>query len=242
MAITSRTAWVSDGRPFKQCVPALDLRATLGRHGYTGPATGYPDARHLTAVPPEDHCPFSHTPWPGQQPYPYCMAIDIMPSAAFDWIELGTRLVADKNAGVPGTQAIKYINWTDSSGHCWNDGWTPNHTHGSSTDGGHVHVSFRTDYVTSHVMANYDPLEDRFMATINQADWDALIWRQHALINNLPVVVAGPTKGEVNQVHDQLAAILTASQSGGSGGVSPAQVKEIVDATIGGSKIVPPTV
>lgn len=62
-----------------------------------------------------------------------------------------------------------------------------------------------------------EPPED-FMATINQADWDALIWRTHAIVNNLPVVVAGPTKGEKNALHDAIAAIGTAS------GMTPAEL------------------
>jgi hypothetical protein len=67
-------------------------------------------------------------------------------------------LVADKNAGVPGTEAIKYINWTNSAGQCLHEKWEPNHETSSSSDTGHIHVSFRTDFVTSHVMQNYNPL------------------------------------------------------------------------------------
>lgn len=159
--MTTYSQWVRDGRPFKQCQPALDLRATLGRRGYTGPATGYPDTRHQVAYPPEDHCPYSATPWPGAQPYPYCMAIDFEAGFGLDYIDLGTRLVFDKGNGVPGTEPIKYINWTDVKGNTWDEVWEPTHHRVPSTDRGHVHVSFRTDYVTSHSMASYDPYRDK---------------------------------------------------------------------------------
>lgn len=41
------------------------------------------------------------------------------------------------------------------------------------------------------------PTEEPFMgATINQQDWDALIWRVAALVNGSVTVTGGPTKGE----------------------------------------------
>lgn len=157
MTATTYAGWVADGKPSRNCRPLLDFIATLRTHGYTGPGSGLGDLSHLTANPPEDHCPFSHTPWPDTQPYPYVLAIDIMPSSGLDIIDLGGRLFDDKSSGKPGTEPIKYINWTDSAGNCFHDSWMPNHTRFASTDRGHIHMSFRTDYVTSTVMAQYDP-------------------------------------------------------------------------------------
>lgn len=157
MTCTTYTCWVNDGRPWKNCQPINDLLAALQRHGYTGPTAGIGDQSHLTASPPEDHCPYSHTPWPGVQPYPYVMAIDLMPGYGLDLIDLGGRLFDDKMSNKPGTEPIKYLNWTDSDGNCWHDSWMPNHTRYASTDRGHIHSSFRTDYVTSTRMAIYDP-------------------------------------------------------------------------------------
>jgi hypothetical protein len=37
--------------------------------------------------------------------------------------------------------------------------------------------------------------EEDFMADVRQADWDALIWRIHALVNGGLTVAGGPTKG-----------------------------------------------
>lgn len=157
MTVTTYQGWVNDGKPWKNCQPINDFIAMLRRHGYTGPGSGIGDQSHLTATPPEDHCPYSHTPWPGVQPYPYVMAIDIMPSSGVDIIWLGGQLYNDKSSNKAGTQAIKYINWTDSDGNCFHDSWMPNHARYASTDRGHIHISFRTDYVTSTNMAAYDP-------------------------------------------------------------------------------------
>jgi len=172
MAITTYEGWVADGKPFKQCQPALNLLRTLRRYGYTGPVSGYPDLRHQLADPPEDHCPYSHTPWPDGQPYPYGMAVDIIPGRGIDVIALGYRLVADKNYGLAGTEPIKYINWTDSRGQCWHDSWTPDHRHVPSSDRGHVHISFRTDFYLSGVMAGYDPLRGSMADQVEYDQYD----------------------------------------------------------------------
>jgi len=157
MTVTNYTQWVADGKPWKNCYPITDFIAMLRSHNYTGPGSGIGDQSHLTANPPEDHCPYSHTPWPGAQPYPFVMAIDIMPGQGLDIIALGGQLFDDKSSNVPGTEPIKYINWTDSAGNTWHDSWMPSHTRFRSTDTGHIHMSFRTDYVTSNRMAIYDP-------------------------------------------------------------------------------------
>lgn len=157
MTVTTYQGWVNDGKPWKNCQPINDFIATLQRHGYTGPTAGIGDQSHLTATPPEDHCPYSHTPWPGVQPYPFVMAIDIMGGEGLDLIRLGGLIFNDKNSNVPGTEPIKYMNWTDSANNCFHDSWQPNHTRYNSSDRGHIHISFRTDYVTSNRMAIYDP-------------------------------------------------------------------------------------
>lgn len=182
MSCTSYNCWVNDGKPWKNCRPLNDLIATLYEHGYTGPQSGIGDQSHLTATPPEDHCPYSHSPWPGAQPYPYVMAVDIMPNEGLDIIDLGGRLFDDKSSNKPGTEPIKYINWTDSDGNCWHDSWMPNHTRYKSTDTGHIHISFRTDYVTSNRMATYDPYGDdmkederTWLYNTSQITYEALI-------------------------------------------------------------------
>jgi len=157
MTITNYDEWVRDGSPWHPAKPIADLAETLRKHGVTVYVIGAVDT-HLNIATPEDHAPFSHTPWPGSQPYPAVLAEDFMPGAGYDWRELGRRIVADKLAGVHGTEWIKYINWTDADGNCWHDSWQPDHERRASTDRGHVHISGRTDYVDSDVAINYDPL------------------------------------------------------------------------------------
>lgn len=154
MAITTYAGWLADGSPVQTARCVADFAATLRGHGYTVYTLG--DIRHLQADPPEDHCPYSNTPWPGVQPYPHVMALDVMPGGALDWRALGWRIVADKLAGVAGTEWIKYVNWTDAAGHCWHDKWQPGHVRTSSSDTGHIHISARTDYVNTGT--GYDPV------------------------------------------------------------------------------------
>lgn len=157
MSCTTYNCWVNDGKPWSDCQPNRDFIAMLRRHGYTGPGVGIGDQSHLTANPPEDHTPYSHTPWPGAQPYPRILAIDIMPSSGIDIIDLAGRIFDDKMSSVPGLAPLKYMNWTDSAGNCWHDSWMSNHTRYASTDRGHIHLSWRTDYVNSTLLTTYDP-------------------------------------------------------------------------------------
>jgi hypothetical protein len=203
MSLLLYNAWQHDGSPFILCTPGQSLTATLTAHGYT--VQSYPDQAHLTATPAEDHCPFSQTPWPGAQPYPHGMAIDIFgPNLA----AVGAQIFGDTNADKPGTESIKYMNWTDSAGNCWHDKWEPNHVRTSSSDRGHIHISFRTDYVLT--ATGYDPVAAMGgdgMVNIPQEQWDALIWRDDAVIHDRPEVGGGPYKGEPNDLHTHLVAI-----------------------------------
>lgn len=162
MAVTTFSGWVADGRPWDPAFPVDDLAICLRGYGYTVYVLGNQD--HATAQPPQDHMPYSHTPWPGRQPYPYVLALDIMPPPAGKKLpslaKLGAQLYKDKQAGVPGVLWIKYMNWepSGSSGPCYHDSWQPNHARTRSTDRGHIHISGRTDFVTSHAAAGYDPI------------------------------------------------------------------------------------
>jgi hypothetical protein len=158
MTTAAYNRWVNDGRPYRDCQPGIDIRDTLGkRHGLV--VYSYPDERHLKAATPEDHTPFSHTPYPGAQPYPYGRAVDIMPDDdVCDWRALGEQIIADIDAGVPGTETIAYVNYTTRSGRCLHVEYEPHKAVSTSSDTGHIHISFRTDFVTSHAMADYDPV------------------------------------------------------------------------------------
>lgn len=154
MVVSNYDEWVADGSPWHAATPVESLAQVLKNYGYTVYILG--DKRHLTANPPEDHTPYSHTPWPGSQPYPAVLAQDIMPGGAWNLDELGAKIFADKQAGHPGLAGLKYMNWTDASGNCWHDKWTPDHQRSSSSDRGHIHLSWRTDYVNTNTP--YDPI------------------------------------------------------------------------------------
>jgi hypothetical protein len=176
------TAWVADGSPWKDARPIHAVGDRLAAHGYTVYYHG--DLRHLTNVPPEDHTPFSATGWPGAHPYPYCMATDVMPPAAGQVSKLtgrplpsldrlAARLAADKQAGHPQTAWLKYMNSTDADGHIWHDKWTPDHTRSASGDAGHIHLSCRTDHVTSAAADGYDLVARTEGANVTLWGWDA---------------------------------------------------------------------
>jgi len=162
MAVTTYAGWVADGKPWDPAFPVDDLADCLRGYGYTVYILGNDD--HAHALPPEDHMPYSHTPWPGRQPYPYVLACDIMPPPAGKGLpslaQLGAQLHKDKQAGVPGALWIKYMNWEPSGGNgpCYHDSWEPTFNRTRSTDRGHIHISGRTDFVTSHAAAGYDPI------------------------------------------------------------------------------------
>jgi hypothetical protein len=152
--VNSYAGWVADGSPWKPAVPVDNLAKVLRGYDYTVYILG--NKAHLTANPPEDHTPYSHTPWPGPQPYPYILGMDIMPGGKWDIDVLGAKIFADKQAGAPGVAGLKYMNWTDSNGNCWHDKWTPNYSRSVSSDRGHIHLSWRTDFVTNTAL--YDPI------------------------------------------------------------------------------------
>lgn len=147
------------GSPLILATPLAIWRGTLMGHGYR--VDFYPDVSHQVANPPEDHCPYSETPWPGEQPYPYCDAIDFYPHADPKMptlAQIGAQVTADKQAGVAGVAWLKYQNWTDANDACWHDSWQPSFSRRSSSDRGHNHNSVRTDYVKSNVALGYDPI------------------------------------------------------------------------------------
>jgi hypothetical protein len=172
MAITTYAGWVADGQPHPNAVCIDDFANKIRSYGYTVYTMG--NDAHLHSIPPEDHCPFSNTAWPGAQPYPHVMALDIMPGGKMDWRDLGAKIFADKQAGVPGTEWIKYMNWTDRAGNCYHDKWMFTYSRSSSSDTGHIHISARTDYVNAHV--TYDPIAtgDDFLMALTQKQQENL--------------------------------------------------------------------
>lgn len=168
MATQAYYDWIRAGQPSQVARPIKAIGDRLRAHGYTVYYLG--NGAHQTANTPEDHVPFSATGWPGRHPYPYVNAADIMPLAAGQRSKLDGKplpslqqlaraLRADKMAEDPRTGWLKYINWEpdgDYTGPCWHDSWQPTYARQASTDRGHIHVSGRSDFVTSAVADGYD--------------------------------------------------------------------------------------
>jgi hypothetical protein len=159
VTVTSEAGWRADGSPWHPA-PCIAAFAALLR-SYTFTVYELGDERHLSASPPEDHTPYSHTPWPMGQPYPYVLACDIMPGGPVDWRYLGERIVADRDAGRPGTEWIKYVNWTNPvTGAVHHTSWEPGRKDTSSTDSGHIHISARSDRYTQTDLKGWNPVAE----------------------------------------------------------------------------------
>ncbi len=172
MATSAYHQWDAAGRPWKVARPVKALGDRLRAHGYVVYFLGSDDESHLKSDLPEDHAPFSRTPWPGRHPYPYVLALDVMPPKRGQRSKidgkplpslqaLGKRIYADKQAGVRGVAWLKYANWEPDKnwgGRCFHDSWQPNHIRRTSGDRGHIHLSGRTDFHTSSVADGYDPV------------------------------------------------------------------------------------
>jgi hypothetical protein len=156
------TKWDRTGRPHEDARPIASLGATLRAHGYTVWTLG--DESHLQANPPQDHVPFGRLSWPGPHPYPLVLAMDVpdrIPKGCPDLPQLAAQIFADKQARVPGTEWLRYMNWEPEGvnrGPCYNDSWQPDHQRENSDDRGHIHLSCRTDYAKSDVARGYDPV------------------------------------------------------------------------------------
>lgn len=148
--------WIRDGEPYEDAEPVHDLAVTFRSHGYTAWTKG--DETHMQAIPPQDHTPFSSTGWPKKSAYPVGHALDIKnQDDPYPLWQIAEQIIRDKDAKYPGTECIKYINYTDKAGKCWHVSWQPDKATVSSTDKGHIHLSVRSDM--DEVSTTYDPIK-----------------------------------------------------------------------------------
>ncbi len=148
MTTAAYTAWVADGEPVKLAVPVVQYHNAVVSAGWPAAQVGtLGDPDHLTADPPQDHCPFSATGWPGTNPYPYVMAIDVphRPEIGKGVYALVAYWLSEARAGH--TPWVKYIIW-QAQRYDVRNGWSPV---ASSGHYDHVHVSMRSDYFLSTV-------------------------------------------------------------------------------------------
>ncbi|GAA2347009.1 hypothetical protein [Dactylosporangium salmoneum] len=165
MASRQHLAWLARGGKWRLCAPGIQLRDQLRAAGYTVYDLG--NEEHLDHQPPEDHTPYSATGWPARTaPYGVVFAVDIMPPDNVARAKagkpplpslqvLGRKLHDDKAARL--FPPIKYINWGPvDDQHAVHCSWQPGHAQTSSSDTGHIHISFRTDM--ADWSGAYDPL------------------------------------------------------------------------------------
>jgi hypothetical protein len=151
--------WINRGKPDSGLVLPLQLLAnTLSAAGYT--VYVYPNDAHLDAEPPEDHTYYSETGWPGTSPKWWRHAIDIMPPPGGRGLpslrQLGQNIFNARQAGQ--ITWLKYMNWPSDGNlsRAVQDRWEPNHSRGSSSDTGHIHLSSITGVEV--LDAAYNPL------------------------------------------------------------------------------------
>jgi hypothetical protein len=208
MASQAYFSWVAAGKPWKFARPIQMVGDRLREHGYTVYYQG--NQSHLEHVPPEDHTPFSATGWPSKSPYPYCMAMDIMPPAAGQKSkltgkplpslqQLAARLRADKNADYGPAQFLKYMNWEpegNNTGPCYHETWMPTYARRTSGDRGHIHASCRSDMHTSTVSDGYDlvarVMGDDDMSVQDVQEGELFFWQQAARGTNIPAGSTDP--------------------------------------------------
>lgn len=145
MATANYYAWERDGRPI---TPARPIRETVGRLKLAYPRAAhlfswYADDDHYMADFPQDHTPFSETPWPIEpNPYPYVFATDVMhrPDLGVDCNVLFAYWIAEAKAGrMPW---LKYLIWQGRRYDVRNN-WAPATASGHFD---HIHKSTRTDH------------------------------------------------------------------------------------------------
>lgn len=226
MASSAYYTWVSKGKPYTLTKPASELKARLKTYGYT--VYDYPDENHQKAAVPEDHTPYSATEWPDPISAYIAHALDIMPpdavalgKGAIKLPALARNIIAQRDARMPGTMWIKYMNWTDENGVCRHESWkTTPRTTASSTDKGHIHLSGRTD-TESYSIGDWNPV-----VSLTPGEYNILAklsWESTLLCSDQDSVTWGEPsrttanimkKRQTDQFNQLLAAIKAISVSG----------------------------
>lgn len=149
MAAKAYYAWDALGRPLEPCRPIRDyvtrLKLQFPRAAQANLFGWYANEAHYTAVPPEDHTPFSATGWPQVSPQWVVFATDVMhrPDLGVDCGVLFPYWLAEAKAGR--TPWVKYLIWQTKLYDVRNQ-WRPV-TNSGHFD--HIHISIRTDHLNT---------------------------------------------------------------------------------------------
>lgn len=144
MAVAAYYQWDSLGRPLEPARPIRDIveRMKVAYPKAAGTFSWHADEAHYTAVPAQDHTPYSQTGWPLPSPEWWVFATDIMhnPALGVDCNVLFAYWIGEARAGrMPW---LKYIIW-QAQLYDVRNGWRPQANSGHF---GHIHFSARTDF------------------------------------------------------------------------------------------------
>jgi hypothetical protein len=149
VAVAAYYSWDRLGRPLE---PATPIREIVERLKVAFPRAKnlfgwYANEAHYTAVPAEDHTPFSQTGWPVPDPQWVVCATDVMhrPDLGVDCGKLFPYWLAEARAGR--TPWVKYLIW-QATLYDVRNGWRPQANRGHFD---HVHISTRTDHINTHL-------------------------------------------------------------------------------------------
>lgn len=142
MAVAAYSRWNALGRP---STPAQPIRDVVERMRIAYPRatfSWYANEAHYTAIPAEDHTPFSQTGWPVASPEWWVFATDIMhrPDLGVDCNLLFRYWIGEARGGrMPW---LKYIIW-QAKLYDVRNGWDEQANSGHYD---HIHFSARTDF------------------------------------------------------------------------------------------------
>jgi hypothetical protein len=198
MATSAYFAWNADGRPIQPARPVRQeveaLRVAYPRAAARNLFSWYADDAHYQADFPEDHTPYSQTPWPlSPNPYPFVFATDVMhrPDLGVDCQVLFDYWIAEARAGR--TPWVKYIIWRGQSYHVQR-GWKSKPASGHFD---HIHRSYRTDHLHTSIGAWSVVPEGDDMTPAESAEQYVDAYRTFGTQNMLDVVTvpANPSRG-----------------------------------------------
>ena len=225
MASVAYAQWIAAGQPYTPARPISDFVNVLRGKGFTVFHKG--DTSHMTAVPPEDHTPFSATGWPIPSTRWIGHALDIMPTGApVPLPDFARQIIRDKDSHVHGTGWIKYMNWTDETNVCRHESWqnsTGTRVTTLSIDKGHIHISARSDMDNSTEVSDsgyYPGGSDMSFGTAEEYELHAINYRADGIASGKKLITvptfvdsAGnthPPLSNTNQVAVNVEAILKA--------------------------------
>lgn len=210
MAVAAYYTWARLGRPLEPAVPIREmverLRVRFPDAAAANLFSWFANEAHYTAVPAQDHTPFSQTGWPDPSPQWVVFATDIMHRVdlGVDCWQLFAYYLAEAKAGrMPW---LKYMIW-QAKIYDVRNGWRAQNNSGHFD---HIHLSARTDHRFTHLgswpVAPLDEDEDMdvyYRIQSNDEDWNGRTYvsnRVHSRRLRNPKNIQGPAVDEAKLV------------------------------------------